>query len=132
MEMLIADWVLAAVALTAAVTGLFRGFSGTLAFSVASACASIAGLLAWNAACARLEAVWQCGAIALVAALIAFGISRIIVKKIVHGLLAQPTDSLLGFLIGAALGIAPIVIWAKLGVYLEYSNLARGLQQYVG
>ena len=64
-------------------------------------------------------------------ALLAFGLVRIIVKKLVNGLLAQPTDSLLGFLCGAACGVLALLAWAFSGYYLEYSNLALELARHV-
>ena len=74
---------------------------------------------------------WQRAGGVLVATLLAFGIVRMIVKKLVNGLLAQPSDAILGFLIGAALGAAALFAWAHSGLYLEYSHLAKELSAYV-
>jgi hypothetical protein len=62
-----------------------------------------------------------------VAALLTFGIVRIIVKKTVNGLLAQPSDSLFGFILGAAVSVLLLAGWAYSGIYLEYSVLVRRL-----
>ena len=67
----------------------------------------------------------------LVATLLAFGLVRLIVKKLVNGLLAQPTDALFGMLIGAGLGVLLLIAWARSGLYLEYSALARECSAYV-
>lgn len=130
-EMLPADWVLAAATLAMAVLGLFRGFSGTLAFIAASASAAAAALFGWNALKPYIGVEWQRGAAILLAALLVFGLVRIIVKKIVNGLLAQPTDSILGFILGAASGVFILVGWAFSGYYLEYSNLALEVARHV-
>ena len=63
-------------------------------------------------------------ALTLVAALVAFGLVRLIVKKMVNGLLAQPADALFGFAIGLAMGLLLLAGWAYSGFHLEYSNLA--------
>lgn len=129
--MLPADWALAAIALTLAVLGLFRGFSGTIAFVAGLASGISAALFAWNFLGTYLPVEWQRGAAALVAALLAFGIVRIIVKKLVNGLLSQPTDAILGFLVGALCGVLVIVAWGVSGYYLEYSNLALEVARHV-
>ena len=63
--------------------------------------------------------------------LLAFGIVRLIVKKLVNGLLAQPSDAIFGFLVGAALGVLMLVAWAYSGAYHEYSFLAKEAAAYV-
>ena len=64
------------------------------------------------------------GAATLVAALLAFGLVRLVVKRLVNGLLAQPSDALFGFAVGAGLGVLLLFAWAYSGFHLEYSNLA--------
>lgn len=129
--MLPADWALAAATLAMAVLGLFRGFSGTVAFIAGLAAAFFAGAFAWTALETHLPVEWQRIAASFTGALLAFGLVRIIVKKLVNGLLAQPTDSLLGFLCGAACGVLALLAWAFSGYYLEYSNLALELARHV-
>jgi len=131
MTMLPADWVLAALVLTMAVMGLFRGFSGTLAFMVALVVAGFAGVYAWDQSVSYASETWMRGAAALVAALLSFGLVRFIVKKCVNGLLSQPTDAIFGFLCGAVAGSLVIVVWAKLGIYMEYSNIVAEVAGYV-
>ena len=63
-------------------------------------------------------------AVTLVASLFAFGIVRLAVKKLVNGLLAQPTDAIFGMLVGAAGGSLLAVGWAWSGMFLEYSAIA--------
>ena len=130
-ELQIADYALCGLALVMAVTGLFRGFSGTIAFALASAAAAAVGSFGWTWSATLPDVAWQRGAGVLVAALLAFGIVRLIVKKLVNGLLAQPSDAILGALVGAALGVTVVVVWAWSGIYPEYSALVRTVASYV-
>lgn len=131
-EMLPMDWVLAGFVLSMAVMGLFRGFSGTLAFMAAIAVASVAGFKAWELAPNWLGQLWMCGAATLIVVLIVFGIVRLIVKKIVNGILAQPSDAVFGFVAGAVAGLVVIFVWAKTGLYTEYSNIVTEVAARVG
>lgn len=126
-----ADYVLCGLTVVMAVTGLFRGFSGTLGFVLAGVAAALAGCLSWPYSASLTTAGWLRAAVTLVAALLAFGIVRLIVKKLVNGLLAQPTDALLGMLVGAGLGVLLLVVWARSGLYLDCSCLARMCAAYV-
>ena len=131
LELQTADYVLCGLTIVAAVTGLFRGFSGTLAFALASAAASLVGSFGWAYSATLTDVAWQRGAGVLVASLLAFGIVRLVVKKLVNGLLAQPSDAILGAIVGAALGAAVLAVWAWSGLYPEYSALARAVAEYV-
>lgn len=122
-----ADYALCALALVLTLLGLFRGFSGSLAFVAALAAASAAALFGWTFSASLTEVVWQRGAGVLVATLLVYGLVRLVVKKLVNGLLAQPSDAIFGGLLGAALAALALVGWAQSGVYLEHSTLAREL-----
>ena len=124
MILLPADYLLGGLALVLAVTGLFRGFSGTLAFCLASAAAGAAGMFGWPYSQTFTPVVWMRGAGTLVTVLLVFGIVRMIVKKLVNGLLAQPTDALFGALVGIGMGAVLALAWAWSGLYLEYSSIA--------
>ena len=63
--------------------------------------------------------------------LLVFGLVRIVVKKLVNGLLSQPSDALFGMLTGAVFGLLILVAWAYSGFHLEYSNLATEVAAYV-
>ena len=128
----VADYVICGVTLVAAVTGLFRGFSGTLAFALATAAASFAGTFGWSYSATLTDVAWQRGAGVLVATLLTFGIVRLVVKKLVNGLLSQPSDAILGGLVGAGLGVAAVVVWAYSGLFPEYSSLVRTVASYIG
>ena len=126
-----ADYVLCGLTVVMAVLGLFRGFSGTLGFVLAAIAAVLTATFGWTFSASFTDVTWQRALGVLVATLLAFGLVRLIVKKLVNGLLAQPSDAIFGFLIGAALGALVIVAWAHSGAYLEYSTLAKELSAYV-
>ena len=126
-----ADYALCGLTVVMAVLGLFRGFSGTLAFVLAVLAAAFAGSFGWTYSASVTAVAWRRAAGTLVAALLVFGLVRLIVKRLVNGLLAQPSDALFGFLIGAALGVLLLAVWAYSGAYLEYSTLAKEASAYV-
>lgn len=126
-----ADWVILGFTATLAVTGLFRGFSGTLAFLAASFAAAAVSGLGWHYSESFMSAVWLRALATLVAALLAFGIVRALVRKIVNGLLAQPADAIFGFLCGLLAGALVVVVWAYGGYFLEYSTFATEVADYV-
>lgn len=127
-----ADYVIAVLAVVFSVMGLFRGFSGMLAFALASVAAISVGSLAWNFSETYFEVLWARGLAVLLAVLFAFWIVRVLVRKLVNGLLAQPADSIFGFLSGLILGALLPVGWAFSGLFLEYSHLASEVARYVG
>ena len=126
-----ADYILCGLTIVMAVLGLFRGFSGTLGFVLAAIAATLTATFGWSLSASFTNVTWQRAGAVLVATLLAFGLVRMIVKKLVNGLLAQPSDAILGFLIGAALGVLVLVAWAHSGLYTEYSHLAKELSAYV-
>ena len=128
----IADWLLCGLTVVMAVLGLFRGFSGTLAFLLATFSAALAGNFGWLYTVNFTEVLWQRALATLVGTLLIFGIVRLFVKKLVNGLLSQPSDAIFGFLTGAAFGALLLAAWVWSGLYLEYSYLAGGLAAYVG
>ena len=126
-----ADWAIVAFATVAAVTGLFRGFSGTLAFLLACVLAVLGGNFCWLVSVLYLSATWQRAGVVLVTSLFIFGLVRFLVRKLVNGLLAQPADAIFGFLTGLLVGVLIPVVWAWTGMYLEYSFLAEEVAAYV-
>lgn len=126
-----ADYVLCGLTLVMAVTGLFRGFSGTLAFGLALAAAVFAATFGWAYSASFTAVLWQRVAGTLVGTLLTFGIVRVLVRKLVGGLLAQPSDALFGFVIGSAFGVLLLAAWAYSGFHLEYSTLASEAARYV-
>lgn len=124
MELLAADYAFLAITAIVAITGIFRGFSGSVAFVVASAAAIAAGVLGWPLTTEVSGEIWVRAIAVLVGALLVFGLTRMIVRKLVNGLLAQPADAIFGFLLGAAVCALVMVAWAMSGFYTEYSAIA--------
>lgn len=131
MEFLPADYALGALAIAMAVLGLFRGFSGTLAFALACISAGIVFYFGWEYSISFTPVVWLRGAGVLVAGLLAFGLVRLLVKKLVGGLLAGPSDALFGFLIGLVLAVLVAAAWAYSGIRTDLSNVVMLLSGYV-
>jgi len=113
MDLTIPDYAILAVTLGAAVVGLFVGFSGALAFLSGLIASGFAGFFAWPLSANFIASVWVRGLAVGVGALLVFGLVRYLVKKFVHGLVAQPGDALLGMLVAALAGFAVTltVIW---------------------
>ena len=126
-----ADYAICGITIVMAVLGLFRGFSGTLGFVLGAVAAAFAASFGWVHSASFTDVAWQRGAGVLVVTLLAFGVVRLVVKKLVNGLLAQPSDAIFGFLIGVALGVLILVAWAYSGACLEYSTLAKEASAYV-
>jgi uncharacterized membrane protein required for colicin V production len=124
MTLLPADYALIAFTVITAITGLFRGFSGALAFIAALPAAGAVFAFGWPYSEIYTQVVWIRALAVLILALLTFGLVRLIIKKCVNGLLSQPADSIFGFLMGAAVGLIAIFSWAMSGMFLEYSNIA--------
>lgn len=125
----LADYVLGGLAVAFALLGLFRGFSGTLGAMAGAVVAAVAGSLCWRFSSEFVVAAWLRALATLVMALLGFGLARLVVKKIVNRLLAQPTDSILGMAVGAALGVSIAIGWAYSGFHLEYSLVASRIAE---
>ena len=126
-----ADYVLCGLTVVMAVLGLFRGFSGTLAFGVALAAAVFAATFGWTYSASFTDVLWMRGAGTLVGTLLTFGLVRLLVCKFVGGLLAQPSDALFGLAVGALFGALLLFAWTWSGFHLEYSFLASEAARYV-
>ena len=113
MELTGADCAVLAVTLGGAVIGLFIGFSGALAFLCGAAASAAAGTFAFPLLATEIANVWARGAVVGLGGLLVFGLVRLIVKKLVHGLVAQPGDAIFGSLTAAASSFAVVlaVVW---------------------
>ena len=100
------DYIILGVSLAAAILGMFGGFSGALAFLAGVGAAVATIRFGWGLLESYIETPWALTLAALVCALVAFGIARLIVKKCVKNLLAQPADAIFGFLTAAVAGFA--------------------------
>ena len=134
----VAEYVILAATLGAAVIGLFIGFSGSLAFLAGSLAAGTVARFGWTMAVAVIPNVWARGIAVTVAALLAFGIVRWIVKKTVYGFVAQPGDAIFGALVAGAVGFCisagSILILAAFGLIDNASvpAILSELLQHVG
>ena len=131
MQLLPADYVLCGLTAALAVLGLFRGVSGTLAFFAGSAAAVMTTSLGWPLSAELTPELGYRIVGTVVATLVAFGLVRVIVRKLVNGLLAQPSDALLGCLLGVAVSALILAGWAMSGFHLELSNLATEASGYL-
>ena len=113
MQLATADYIVLGVTLVGAVLGLFGGFSGALAFLAGVGAASASVRFGWDALAARISTQWMLALAALAMALVAFGAARLIVKKTVNKLLAQPADAIFGALTAAvaAFGVSVAVLY---------------------
>ena len=92
---------------------IFIGFSGALAFLCGAAASAAAGTFAFPLLATEIANVWARGAVVGLGGLLVFGLVRLIVKKLVHGLVAQPGDAIFGSLTAAASSFAVVlaVVW---------------------
>lgn len=99
MELSAPVWIDLGGALIGAVIGLFIGFSGALAFLFGTAAAVGAAYFSWEMA-ADFVSQTPLRALAVgLLALVVFGAVRWVVRKCVHGIVAQPGDSIFGALL---------------------------------
>ena len=106
MALAIADYVILGATLVTAIFGLFGGFSGALAFLAGVGAATASVRFGWSWLESRIATPWLLGLAALGIALVAFGIARLIVKKTVNRILAQPADAIFGAIVSAVAGFA--------------------------
>ncbi len=100
------DYIIIASAFAVAVMGSFGGFSGSLAFLLASIAGGFTGKVGWGMSADFISGAWGRVVAVMVASLVVFGLVRLIVRKLVAGLLAQPADAIFGFLVGLLTGFA--------------------------
>lgn len=129
--MLPADYCLGALTLVLMGMGVFRGLSGILAFVASTVIAAFVASFGWTLSAEFLTVAWQRILADSVATLIIFGVVKMIIKASVNGLLAQPTDAIMGGLVGLVAVGALIVAWALSGFMVEYSGLATYVAGYV-
>lgn len=125
MVFLPADYALIAVTAVMAVLGLFRGLSGMIAFIAASVVSVFVATFGWNYTSLVSETLWVRAIADIVVTLLIFGVVRLIIQKVINGILAQPSDAIFGMLLGLSSGLLLALAWARSGIYLEYSNLVK-------
>ncbi len=100
------DYVVLALAAGGAVTGLFIGLSGALAFFSGCIAASFAATFGWRFSSSVLSSGLARGVASALVALVAFWISRAVVRRSVKIALAQPGDSIFGAVAAGISGFA--------------------------
>ena len=134
----VAEYAILAVTLGAAVAGLFIGFSGSLAFLAGSLAATATARFGWVMASDLLPSAWSRGISVAVASILAFGIVRWIVRKMVYDLVAQPGDAIFGAIVAGAVGFCisagSVMALAAFGFIDESSipPLLSGFLSHVG
>ncbi len=133
MDLTIPDYAILSAAAAGAVVGLFIGVSGALAFLAGALAAVAAGCFAWPSSANVLDAAWLRGIAVGVLSLLAFGIVRWLVKRCVHGLVAQPGDALLGSLFSAltAATVSLCVVWGLQALLPDSQGVASLLLEKV-
>ena len=125
------DYALCGAAALFAVLGLFRGFSGVFAFLVASVATAFASVWLWPHVAALSGMMWLRVIIAVFAGVVVFGVVRILVKKVVNGLLAQPVDAFAGLSIGILCGVLMLLVASRIPAARERSALAERAAAYL-
>jgi len=126
-----ADYVLAGIVVVLALLGLIRGFSGAFAFLVASAATAALSVYGWPPTLHISQIVWVRASAMVVADIVLFGLVRIIVKKIVNGLLAQPVDAIAGCIVGLVCGAMVVLASSYFPFVRERSAVAREVAVHV-
>lgn len=133
MELTIPDYAVVALAVAGAVVGLFIGISGALAFLAGAVAASAAGFFAWPFSADVIASPWLRGIAVGILTLLVFGSVRWGVKKLVHGLVAQPGDALIGSLLAAlTCGLLSLgAVWGLRFLFPENPDFASVLLEKV-
>ncbi len=129
-NLLPADFVILAFALVIAITGLFRGISGTIGFILGASAGIGTIVFGWDMTQAYFDSLLVRVVVIGLIALLLFGLVRLVFTKFIHCLVAQPGDAIFGFFSGLLLGAALFAAWAWLGLGLEYSFIASAIKAY--
>ncbi len=112
------DYLVLALAAGGAVTGLFIGVSGALAFLAGTAGAVLTGHFGWPLSSDYFGSALARGVAVAIASLLAFWIVRTLVRRTVKFAVAQPGDAIFGALLAAASGLAVGLGLVWLGQFL--------------
>lgn len=119
------DYILLAVSCFFVIMGLFKGASGLFSFVTATITSVSASILLWPYIAARFPQLSVKYVVAIVVGLIIFGLIRIIVRKIVNGLLGQPADAIFGFVLGVLTSALLIYIASNIPYARSVSRIAH-------
>ena len=119
------DYTLLTISCLLVILGLFRGASGIFSFVAATIISIAAGIIVWPYALSLSDQTSVRYLIVIVGSLVVFGFIRVVVKKVVNGLLSQPADSIFGFLTGAAASLMLLYVAANIPKARDVSIIAR-------
>ena len=119
------DYTLLTISCLLVILGLFRGASGIFSFVAATIISIAAGIIVWPYALSLSDQTSVRYLVVIVGSLVAFGFIRVVVKKVVNGLLSQPADSIFGFLTGAAASLMLLYVAANIPKARDVSIIAR-------
>ena len=126
MDLLSVDYVLLGLGIFLGAVGLFRGFSGELGSACGWAAGAGAVYYGWDYFGSLISIKWVLIGVMVFLALAAFGLVRVVVSKLVHKALAQPTDALLGL----TLGLIKLALLIFLALHFEWgADNSRFLQE---
>lgn len=133
-ELTILDWVLLGGAVVFVVAGGILGVSSQLGALAGFLVAPLVGCACWGGACAvaaalgfpeGLSATGVAAVVDLVAALVAFGLVRIMVKRFVQGCLGRFANAVVGAVVGAFAALALLAVMVGVGT-ASPGSYARG------
>ncbi len=125
MDLTVMDYAILVATASGFVIGIFIGVSGALAFLAGVVTAAIAGTFAWGPLAQAIDSRVLAVLALVVGALLVFGLVRFLVKKFVHGLVAQPGDAIFGSLLAAlaALLVSGALVGALGALFPEAETL---------
>ena len=106
MDLAPSDYVILALAAGGALTGLFIGFSGALAFLAGAVGASFAARIGWPLSASYFESGLARGVAVALGTIVVFWLVRAVVGRTVKCALAQPGDAIFGAIAAAVSGLA--------------------------
>lgn len=122
------DYAVLALSCFFLILGICRGASGVFSFLCATVVSVSAGIFVWEPIGALGFARWVQLTVVVILGLLAFGVIRVVVKKLVNSLLAQPADCLFGLLLGVTVSILLFYIVSSIPLAREHSVLGQQLE----
>ena len=129
MDLTVLDYAILVVTLASLVGGLFFGFSGALSFLAGLLASAFFATFAWGSAASLVPSAPGRAATVGILSLLIFGLVRIVVRKVVRGLVAQPGDALLGAVFSALSGaiLSCAGAWALMTFFPQQDGFTSSL-----
>jgi len=130
------DYAVLTAAAGGAVVGLFIGFSGMVAFLSGSVASAFCATFGWSLLECLALTPWLRVLAVVVGSLLAFGLVRMLVRRFIHVMIAQPGDAIFGALaagaVAGAVGLGAVWLANLAGILPCPSALLDGVLGYVG